>query len=993
MGEILKLGGTSFHPSAANTGNENTTVLRGKNMMLRGSEGSFYFEAYGGHKNLNEPIPIMQLTGQISYVDGSLVVTGVGTSFKTELRFGQKFIAGNPLQVLVPDDIISNTRMIVQRAPDASGTLEDAFKPAHLFEINNQRGTLVWGNAVKSDRGNIIAVGEGRLRLNGELLAGDDFVASRRLKLAIFDPNTQTYTVDEMGFNSAPSSSGVSITVVAGGVKDMTQGTYSFRWSWADSTTGFGFSNPSEVIKLDASNNPIAITATNQRFKLDFTAGLPSKPTNADSIIVYRSLFSDPTQNPTQAAEGSWFVASTTKISALETGDILYIDVLDGELSTEVTFDNDAPPDADWVSFLAGDPILISCYGDKVVGGSDRGASPGPFVSPSRRGNRHGFPAATATVLSPPDTIIGFLPGVGRLFLLTRTGLPFAAATGQSDFPVETRAFWQTGFKSPYGLVFINDTLYAFTHKGPTRSIATGDVGGEQFAFAGAVEEITREWHAGYVHAVHDPKNELIVLIYSASHRNDDGFWVSLALPYYLRYGVFGPLIEISKPDRDMIVTGAASVGGKLQFLAGGRGAVDVFSSEEGSSEEGGGTLPINPYTDAVVCTGACGRRGSGLHLTTGSNVSSNSDIVRGSGTHTILLESTAAPASVGIQAPFAPSNIWGAVSERFYIYFETVPSGNTQICTHRTTSGGLSSTAVGIGYDSTNHQLRIVQWTGSAIGTAYGFGSTGISISAGQWYLVDMKVFSDSGMVKVDVEINGVALPEGSFSLFGATIGAPVLGDSSANRTQKYRIADYYGIADDAAYPIGAGFVRRFVPVADGVHNVTNAGDFVRGAAGANITNATNDSYLLVNDLPLDDTTPDANDYINQTQDFSGGAEYVEHIFGSPDAFTPITPPTALDAIVAYHAENTGIGSSKVKLNDDGNEVSILEFAAAGSTSIRYVAKHFANPVLGLTGWSLDLGPGDFNDLRARFGYSADGNPNQYLDCIMLEAAFQGEE
>jgi hypothetical protein len=454
MGEILKLGGTSFHPSAANTGNENTTVLRGKNMMLRGSEGSFYFEAYGGHKNLNEPIPIMQLTGQISYVDGSLVVTGVGTSFKTELRFGQKFIAGNPLQVLVPDDIISNTRMIVQRAPDASGTLEDAFKPAHLFEINNQRGTLVWGNAVKSDRGNIIAVGEGRLRLNGELLAGDDFVASRRLKLAIFDPNTQTYTVDEMGFDSAPSASGVSITVVAGGVKDMTQGDYSFRWSWADSTTGFGFSNPSEVIKLDASNNPIAITATNQRFKLDFTAGLASKPTNADSIIVYRSLFSDPTQNPTQAAEGSWFVASTTKISALETGDLLYIDVLDGELSTEVTFDNDAPPDADWVSFLAGDPILISCYGDKVVGGSDRGASPGPFVSPSRRGNRHGFPAATATVLSPPDTIIGFLPGVGRLFLLTRTGLPFAAATGNQIFRLR---------RVPFGRRVSNHLMVSFS--------------------------------------------------------------------------------------------------------------------------------------------------------------------------------------------------------------------------------------------------------------------------------------------------------------------------------------------------------------------------------------------------------------------------------------------------------------------------------------------------------------------------------------------------
>jgi hypothetical protein len=90
MGEILKLGGTSFHPSAANTGNENTTVLRGKNMMLRGSEGSFYFEAYGGHKNLNEPIPMMQLTGTISYQEDSLIVTGSGTRFKDRASIRSK---------------------------------------------------------------------------------------------------------------------------------------------------------------------------------------------------------------------------------------------------------------------------------------------------------------------------------------------------------------------------------------------------------------------------------------------------------------------------------------------------------------------------------------------------------------------------------------------------------------------------------------------------------------------------------------------------------------------------------------------------------------------------------------------------------------------------------------------------------------------------------------------------------------------------------------
>lgn len=236
-----------------------------------------------------------------------------------------------------------------------------------------------------------------------------------------------------------------------------------------------------------------------------------------------------------------------------------------------MSFDNDAPPDADWVSTLAGDVVLVSCYGDTLPGGDDRGASPGPFVAPQRRGNRDGFPADLATTLSPPDTIIGFLPAIGRLFLMTRTGLPFAASTGQSDFPIETRAFWQTGFKSPYSLCFVNDTLYAFTFKGPTKSIAGGDAGGEQFAFAAAVEEITRNWNPGYVHTVYDGENEVVTFIYSAAYRNaEDGTWVSVALPLYLRYGIFGPLIEISKPGRDMVVYGAANIGGRLQLIAGG---------------------------------------------------------------------------------------------------------------------------------------------------------------------------------------------------------------------------------------------------------------------------------------------------------------------------------------------------------------------------------------------------------------------------------------
>src|SRR3990170_4548894 len=63
--------------------------------------------------------------------------------------------------------------------------------------------------------------------------------------------------------------------------------------------------------------------------------------------------------------------------------------------------------------------------------------------------------------------------------------------------------------------------------------------------------------------------------------------------------------------------------------------------------------------------------------------------------------------------------------------------------------------------------------------------------------------------------------------------------------------------------YPIGAGYVNHFVPTSDGSHNVAGAADFRRGDTTTDITNATTDAYQLVDDVPLDDVTPDADDHI----------------------------------------------------------------------------------------------------------------------------------
>lgn len=390
---------------------------------------------------------------------------------------------------------------------------------------------------------------------------------------------------------------------------------------------------------------------------------------------------------------------------------------------------------------------------------------------------------------------------------------------------------------------------------------------------------------------------------------------------------------------------------------------------------------PLNTYSSILCCSGSCGRIGAAnLHMTASTNVSSNSAIVRGSGTHTWLFEVVAGISNL------TPDFV-GTFSQRtlrFYLYFETLPSADALICFASNTSGFPNYH--GIAFKQSDSKLYTCLY--STFGGSFSFGATGVSVTTGVWYRIDIKISDDTVNVVVDAKVDGVALGQKSNATITGTLASLTFGHVT-NRTLKYRIADIIITSAVADYPIGAGIVRRFVLTSDGTHNTGAAGSFIVGAAGANITDATTNSYLLVDDTPLDDTTPDVDDYITQTNNTGGGALYVEHSFDSPDAFTPVNNPRGVDCIVAYHAAGTGIGNSTFKINDNGTESNILAFSGAGQTTIRYARNHFANPPSGLGGWKLTGFNGNFNLLKHRFGYSTDGDPDQYFDCVMMEAEF----
>jgi hypothetical protein len=191
------------------------------------------------------------------------------------------------------------------------------------------------------------------------------------------------------------------------------------------------------------------------------------------------------------------------------------------------------------------------------------------------------------------------------------------------------------------------------------------------------------------------------------------------------------------------------------------------------------------------------------------------------------------------------------------------------------------------------------------------------------------------------------------------------------------------------ADYPLGPGAVGTFVPTSDGTHNVAGAADFRRTLTATDILNSTTDAYQLIDDVPLESGS--SVDWINMVAP-PNATDYVECIFGAaPWTQVPIRAPRAVEIVAGIHQAGTGTGNMEIRINDNGTmDTFYTATTVAGSTSVAYKRKHYATAPTG-GAWTVVSGNGNFNNLRMRFGSPAavDANPDQYLDCIMIEAEF----
>lgn len=568
---------TEYFPTTPRSGNEGERVFRMQNMILRGTSVEPYAEVYGGSLDLNENYTPIDITGTVDCTINVTEIVGTGTLFTTELHLGQRLVAygGSPDTriPLVVDFITDDTHFTACRAPDISTSTANCTRLFRMFEMNKKRGVQMVGNAIQYELGTIVSVGDGVLYVDGQPLQGTSLTATRAPQVAIFDSTTGNYTVFPLGL---PIPVSFSAAAVGGGTKNMQAGNYSGRVCQArQATNGYGNPSPKAEVTIVAGD---AIRGT-----------FPAADTGVDAWMIFMSLFSfhQNTEGSTQSIDGPWYryqpdIGVVYVKVGLGAGEInpaggnYTIEYNDAEIAENdlLSFNNDFPPDAEFVASVSNISVFISTDGPGNT-------SPGPWIAPVKPSNPEAAPSGIRASCAPPDIIVGFKvapqrlasgSSEGALYLMCSNTLQIATPTGATDPrlpPLAVSQFWASGFKNPDCLAFVDGYLVGMTNHGLARSLTFGDQGSEEFGFATAMVELLKNVSPGHCLLALDPLNNAACLFSSAHSRNASGFWTTRVWMYGMRQGKWIGDILLTSDSQDMIVSGVATVNGQLEFLCG----------------------------------------------------------------------------------------------------------------------------------------------------------------------------------------------------------------------------------------------------------------------------------------------------------------------------------------------------------------------------------------------------------------------------------------
>jgi hypothetical protein len=578
MGRSLKprvIHSGPYWPTQPRVGDETGRIFRKRGLITRGRDGLFYEEALPGLGDIPERAETFDqvaLTGTLELTADSTTITGTGTLFVTECGLGQRIVVINPgvaSWLIIPQRIVSDTEMVVWKAPDTTIAGLTGWQIQRIFAVENQRGTCLRGNAIKLDKGNYLSAGTGEFRVDGVTLTSS-LTLTLQPQLSLLDPTAGTFANFTLGMDTPV---GITAAGVAGGTKGMQAGTYTLVVQAARKETG-GYN----LASLKAT---VTITA-GQKVRVTLPAMDTANGQNAWRISV--TQFQQSLGATATNLNGPWFFyqpatqtlpnVTCTDDDVSPSGGTFDIEWLDAEIAFSDKVDfvvaDDPPVEANYVALLNATPVWISCQG-QGFSTHPEATAPGPFIIPAKPTNIEAAPLILAFSSSPPETILGVVSAQGRLYLPTPNHLQIAQATPDEAVPILIRPYWTDGFAHENQLIFLDGVLYGYPVSGPTRSSGDGDIQSIQTDWAAPVFEVMRNWNPAQVLVGYDPTEEVLLFLHVADSLNTAGFWTTRVLGYSVSQQMWNYDDVVSSDTRDMIVGGVATVGDHLELTVGGR--------------------------------------------------------------------------------------------------------------------------------------------------------------------------------------------------------------------------------------------------------------------------------------------------------------------------------------------------------------------------------------------------------------------------------------
>lgn len=316
------------------------------------------------------------------------------------------------------------------------------------------------------------------------------------------------------------------------------------------------------------------------------------------------------------------------------------------------------------------------------------------------------------------------------------------------------------------------------------------------------------------------------------------------------------------------------------------------------------------------------------------------------------------------------PNSQWFVL--RAEMYFDSAPTNDVQIGPW---GGVLLGQLAGFVYRVADGKLYV---TNGANFAGLTDAASGVDLPIGKRFILDIEIDQRANPRIYNGWIDGVAMAGRTSATAAANVNVQGWGSGlTTSATFSYLMGGLAQSITPGDAPIGEGFVKYYLPDADGTHNLGAAGN-IQDAGGTDINAASNPAFGDLDELP---DALDANHVDFKTD--TGGGTYIELDF--PNSVEPIAP-LSVDATVYYRgaAANAYAGqwrtSADAFAGSDNNALS----PATGTTQRCMREAYPTTPGTGAA-WTTAL----FNAFKLRFGFGTDVTPDIRFNATVIEAFF----